>query len=99
MRNASRCLVFSDMLRQMPGSSDGAHQRLVGGDRIGHAHVLRRVDAERAHGFFAQEGVVVDLGEALVHEHVAHLVLELALGVGGRHGGRPPAARAGAMES
>ena len=81
------------------GQQRGAHQRLVGGDGIGHAHVRRGVEAERPHGFLAQERVVVDLGEALVDEDVADFVLELA-----RRGWR--AARAtgtsgacGAMES
>ena len=32
---------------------------------------------KRAHGFLAEERVVVDFGEALVDENVAHLVLEL----------------------
>ena len=72
----------------------GAHQRLVGGDGVGHAHVRRRIEAEGARGFFAEERVVVDFGETLVHEDVAHFVLELALGVGGRHGRRAPAAPA-----
>ena len=58
-------------------------------DRIGHAHVRGRVEAEGAHRFLAQEGVVVDLGEALVDEDVAHLVLELALGI--RRAARRPA--------
>ena len=46
-----------------------------------------KLEPERARRFFADERVVVDLGEALIHKNVAHFVLELALGIAGRHGG------------
>src|SRR5580692_9188017 len=46
----------------------------------------RGVEAEGLRGFFADEGIVVYLGEAKIHEKIAHFMLELAFGIRRRYG-------------
>ncbi len=65
------------MFFQMPGSSDVRISAWSRRDGVGHSHVRRGIEPEGARGFLAEERVVVDFGEALVHEKLAHLVLEV----------------------
>ena len=62
-----------------------AQQRLVLRDGVGHTHVRSRIQAECRDGLFAEEGVIVDFREALVHQNVAHFVLELPRRIAGRN--------------
>ena len=62
----------------------GAQQVLIAGDGVRDLHV-GRVEPKARAIFFADEGVVVDLGEALRRGHFADAVMELALGIRGRH--------------
>ena len=88
-RKVSRCLAFSVMFFQIPGSSDVRIRSWSRRDRIRHAHVVRRIEAERARRFLAHERIVVDLGEALCRRTGrARRAGTRARGFAGRHRGR-----------
>src|ERR1700676_5692499 len=55
---------------------------VVGRDQVG--------KSERARGFFADEGVVVNLSKSLRGSHFAHAMMERTLRIRGRNSGRRP---------
>src|ERR1019366_7717407 len=63
------------------------HQIVLAGDGVGDADERRRVEPKGAHRFLAQEAIVVDFGETVIDEEIAHFVLETARRIAGRYGG------------
>ena len=76
--------VFDEVLADS-GQKGKPHQRLVGGDRIGHGHVVGRVKAESASVPFADKGIVVDFRKSLRGDPGANRAQEFALRKFGRY--------------
>ena len=87
LEEAERIAMFAILVNigADAGKQREAHQGLIRRDRIGDVDVGGRVQAEGTRSVFADERIVVDFGEALVHDYSSYFVLEAAHRICGRN--------------